>query len=71
VLPTGPTSEWLTAATAPLREAPLTHEIVQLAQQLPLPQRDPADRLLAARESSDQFFIVRIVPNGEPHSIPS
>ena len=41
-------SEWLTAATAPLREAPLTHEIVLLAQQLPLPQRDPADRFLAA-----------------------
>jgi PIN domain nuclease of toxin-antitoxin system len=41
-------SEWLTAATAPLREAPLTHEIVLIAQQLPLPQRDPADRFLAA-----------------------
>jgi PIN domain nuclease of toxin-antitoxin system len=37
-------SEWLTAATAPLREAPLTHEIVLIAQELPLPQRDPADR---------------------------
>lgn len=41
-------SEWLTAATAPLREAPLTHEIVLIAQQFPLPQRDPADRFLAA-----------------------
>ena len=41
-------SEWLTAATAPLREAPLTHEIVLIAQQLPLLQRDPADRFLAA-----------------------
>ncbi len=41
-------SEWLTAATAPLRAAPLTHEIVLFAQQLPLPQRDPADRFLAA-----------------------
>jgi PIN domain nuclease of toxin-antitoxin system len=41
-------SDWLTAATAPLREAPLTHEIVLIAQQLPLPQRDPADRFLAA-----------------------
>jgi predicted nucleic acid-binding protein len=38
----------LTAATAPLREPPLTHEIVLIAQQLPLPQRDPADRFLAA-----------------------
>ncbi|HEX9111349.1 MAG TPA: type II toxin-antitoxin system VapC family toxin [Terriglobales bacterium] len=41
-------SEWLTAATAPLREAPFTHEIVLIAQQLPLPHRDPADRFLAA-----------------------
>jgi len=41
-------SERLTAATAPLREAPLTHEIVLIVQQLPLPQRDPADRFLAA-----------------------
>jgi PIN domain nuclease of toxin-antitoxin system len=32
----------------PMREAPLTHEIVLLARQLPLPQRDPADRFLAA-----------------------
>jgi PIN domain nuclease of toxin-antitoxin system len=41
-------SAWLTEATSPLREAPLTHEIVLVAQQLPLPQRDPADRFLAA-----------------------
>jgi hypothetical protein len=41
-------SEWLTAATAPLREEPLTHEIVLIAQQVPLPHRDPADRFLAA-----------------------
>jgi len=32
----------------PLREAPFTNEIVLLAQQLPLPHRDPADRFLAA-----------------------
>jgi PIN domain nuclease of toxin-antitoxin system len=31
-----------------MREARLTHEIVLLAQQLPLPQRDPVDRFLAA-----------------------
>lgn len=31
-----------------MREAPLTHEIVLLARQLPLPQRDPPDRFLAA-----------------------
>ncbi len=40
--------EWLARATAPLREAPLTHQIVLLAQYLPLPHRDPADRFLAA-----------------------
>jgi PIN domain nuclease of toxin-antitoxin system len=32
----------------PLREAPLTHEIVLIAQQLALAQRDPVDRFLAA-----------------------
>ena len=40
--------EWLAKSTAPLREAPFTHEIVLVAQQLPLPHRDPADRFLAA-----------------------
>jgi PIN domain nuclease of toxin-antitoxin system len=41
-------ADWLSKATASLREAPFTHEIVLLAQQLPLPHRDPADRFLAA-----------------------
>lgn len=41
-------AEWLAESTAPLREAPFTHEIVLLAQRLPLPHRDPADRFLAA-----------------------
>ena len=41
-------AEWLAQATAPLREAPFTHEIVLAAQQQPLPHRDPADRFLAA-----------------------
>lgn len=44
----GDLSEWLTRATAHMREAPLTHEIVLAAQQLPLPHPDPADRFLAA-----------------------
>ena len=39
---------WVTRATAPFREAPLTHEIAAVAQRLRLPQRDPADRFLAA-----------------------
>jgi PIN domain nuclease of toxin-antitoxin system len=39
---------WVADATRPFREAPLTHEIVTAARLLPLPQRDPADRFLAA-----------------------
>jgi PIN domain nuclease of toxin-antitoxin system len=41
-------SNWIARATANLREAPLTHEIVLAAHQLPLPHSDPADRFLAA-----------------------
>ena len=44
----GDLSAWLARATAHLREAPLTHEIVLAAHQLPLPHPDPADRFLAA-----------------------
>ena len=39
---------WLVRATSNLHEAPLTHEIVLAAHQLPLAHRDPADRFLAA-----------------------
>lgn len=39
---------WFARATSYGREAPLTHEIVFLAQELPLPHKDPADRFLAA-----------------------
>lgn len=39
--------EWLAESTAGLREAPLTHQIALVAQQLDLHQ-DPADRFLAA-----------------------
>jgi PIN domain nuclease of toxin-antitoxin system len=44
----GDLAAWLERATAPTREAPLTHEIVLVAQWLPLPHPDPADRFLAA-----------------------
>jgi PIN domain nuclease of toxin-antitoxin system len=44
----GDLSAWLHRATAHLKEAPLTHEIVLAADQLPLPHPDPADRFLAA-----------------------
>jgi PIN domain nuclease of toxin-antitoxin system len=44
----GDVEAWLAQATAHLREAPLTHEIVLAAHQLPLQHPDPADRFLAA-----------------------
>jgi PIN domain nuclease of toxin-antitoxin system len=40
-------AEWLAESTAGTREAPFTHEIALVAQQLALHQ-DPADRFLAA-----------------------
>ena len=40
--------DWVTRATTHMHEAPLTHEIVVVAQELPLPHQDPADRFLAA-----------------------
>lgn len=39
---------WVKKATAPFREAPLTHDIALLARLLNLPHNDPADRFLAA-----------------------
>ena len=39
---------WVAEAVEGFREAPLTHEIVVVSQQLPLPHADPADRFLAA-----------------------
>jgi PIN domain nuclease of toxin-antitoxin system len=40
--------DWITRATSYMREAPLTHEIVAAAHELPLRHQDPADRFLAA-----------------------
>jgi len=45
---TGHLRDWVRRATAPMHEAPLTHEIVLAAQQLELARQDPADRFLAA-----------------------
>ena len=39
---------WVQEATSAFLEAPFTHEIVLESQRLNLPQRDPADRFLAA-----------------------
>jgi PIN domain nuclease of toxin-antitoxin system len=45
---TGDLTDWVQRATAPMHEAPLTHEIVLAAQRLELARQDPADRFLAA-----------------------
>lgn len=39
---------WVLRATAPFREAPLTHDIAVAAQRVEFPHMDPADRFLAA-----------------------
>ena len=44
----GNLEDWVARATAPLKEAPLTHEIAVAACQLSLIHQDPADRFLAA-----------------------
>ena len=44
----GNAREWVARATAFMREAPLTHEIVSAALELHLLPQDPADRFLAA-----------------------
>jgi PIN domain nuclease of toxin-antitoxin system len=44
----GNPGDWVTRATMHMHEAPLTHEIVVAAQELPLPHQDPADRFLTA-----------------------
>ena len=54
----GDLAEWLAGATSHFREAPLTHEIVLAAHQLPLPHRDPADRFLAATAQALDLTLV-------------
>jgi PIN domain nuclease of toxin-antitoxin system len=44
----GDLEAWVNQATAPFKEAPLTHEIATIAPRLPLLHQDPADRFLAA-----------------------
>jgi PIN domain nuclease of toxin-antitoxin system len=45
-----PVDVWVADAfrTAPLREAPLTHEIALVSGKIVMPHRDPADRLITA-----------------------
>ena len=44
--------EWMTKAAAPLREAPLTAQIVLETARFTLPHPDPADRFLVATARS-------------------
>ncbi len=39
---------WVAEATAPFREAPITHEVSLVSRQISLSHNDPADRFLAA-----------------------
>lgn len=43
----GDLNDWVTRATAGFKEAFLTHEVVNVARQLPL-HKDPSDRMIAA-----------------------
>jgi PIN domain nuclease of toxin-antitoxin system len=40
--------KWVADSIKPFREAPFTHEIAAASRRLQMPQRDPADRFLAA-----------------------
>lgn len=51
-------SRWLAQATAPLSEAPLTHEIALAAGLLSFSHNDPADRFLAATAQVLQLTLV-------------
>jgi PIN domain nuclease of toxin-antitoxin system len=48
----GDVVEWITKAVAPLKEAPLTTEIVLETPRFSLPYPDPADRFLVATARS-------------------
>jgi PIN domain nuclease of toxin-antitoxin system len=54
----GDLRDWMANATAHLREAPLTHEIVVAAHELPLLHQDPADRFLAATAGALDLTLV-------------
>lgn len=50
--------EWMASATAHFREAPLTHEIVMAAHELPFAHQDPADRFLLATAAALDLTLV-------------
>jgi PIN domain nuclease of toxin-antitoxin system len=49
----GAVDEWVaeTMRTAPIREAPVTHEVALETRNIRFPHRDPADRFIAATAS--------------------
>jgi PIN domain nuclease of toxin-antitoxin system len=49
---------WVARATAPLKEAPLTHEIALAAQQLKFSHKDPVGRFLVATAQVLQLTLV-------------
>jgi PIN domain nuclease of toxin-antitoxin system len=51
-------AEWVTRAASPLKEAPLTPEIVLETGRFSLPHADPADRFLVATARSLQLTLV-------------
>jgi PIN domain nuclease of toxin-antitoxin system len=57
-------SRWIAAALArtPLKEAPITHEVVMAMEKVVLPHRDPADCFLAA---SAQIYGLTLVTADE------
>ena len=54
----GSVVEWVTKAASPLKEAPLTAEIVLETGRFSLPHGDPADRFLVATARSLQLTLV-------------
>ena len=53
-------ARWIAAALSqiPFREATITHEVMLATNQVSLPQRDPADRFLAASAKAYDLTIV-------------
>ncbi len=52
--------EWLEEALekAPMKEAPITHEIARLSRSVRLPHQDPADRFLGATAIALELTII-------------
>lgn len=72
-----PPAEWIrrALATAPLREAALTHEVVLESASVTLPHSDPADRLLIATARVHELMLVtadqRLIDSGLVRVLPN